>query len=327
MKPPIAPVVWTPPEVDARIRHRTALPQLERIDLPACGEDVLVDAEGRLITGLADGRVLRIDRKRGTSETLVDTGGRPMCIEHDGRGALVICDASRGLLRFDLQARRLEVLVDARQHGLGLCNNAAVARDGSIYFSDSSQRFPLEHWRGDLLEHSGTGRLLKRAPDGQLEVLLDGLHFANGVALAADESFVAIAETGAYRVHRVWLQGTEQGRRDMLIDRLPGFPDNMASGPDGLIWIALASRRNLLLDLLHRTPPVLRRLVWALPQAIQPKPHRGIRLLAVDDQGAIVHDIAGKSAVFHMATGVRVFDNTLYLASVEEPALAAASLG
>jgi sugar lactone lactonase YvrE len=326
MKPPMNPVVWAPPPVARRSPVRTPLPALERIDLPACGEDVVVDAQGRLITGLEDGRVLRLDRTRGTSETLVNTGGRPMCIEIDAEQRLVVCDAKRGLLRVDVATRRIEVLVHAGVHQLGLCNNAAIARDGSIYFSDSSRRFSLEHWRGDILEHSGTGRLLKRTPDGQVEVLLDNLQFANGVALAADESFVAVAETGAYRIARHWLSGPRQGQSDMLIDRLPGFPDNMSSDHNGLIWVALASRRNRLLDFLHRSAPVLRRIVWALPTAMQPKPPRGMCVLAIDAEGHIVRNLVGRSEAFHMVTGLRAHGDELYLASLQERALAALKL-
>lgn len=325
MKPSIRPVVWVPPPA-VRSRPKSPLPSLERIALPTLGEDVVVDAQGRLIAGLQDGSLVRIDRTRGVTETLVNTGGRPIGIELDHEGRLIVCDAQRGLLRVDPNERRIEVLVDAGAHRIGLCNNAAIAKDGSIYFSDSSQRFGLTHWRGDIFEHSGTGRLLKRAPDGKIEVLLEQLQFANGVALASDESFVAVAETGAYRLTRVWLSGEKQGQSDVWVDNLPGFPDNLASGPDGLIWVALASPRNPLLDLLHRAAPVLRRAIWKLPTALQPKPARTMRVLALDDRGNIVRDLGGTSRAFHMVTGMRVHQDKLYLASIEEAALASFTL-
>lgn len=53
-----------------------------------------------------------------------------------------------------------------------------------------------------------TGRLLVHDPaNGTTEVLQEGLWFANGVALAADESFVAVVETPSMRVRRRWLTG------------------------------------------------------------------------------------------------------------------------
>ena len=199
---------------------------------------------------------------------------------------LVVCDADRGLLRIDPATGTVTELVGASElidgRPLRVCNNAAIARDGTIWFSDSSARFALKHWKGDLLEHSGTGRLLRRDPDGRVEVMLTGLHFANGVALAADESFVAVAETGAYRLTRLWLSGPDAGRSDVLVDNLPGFPDNIARGSDGLIWIAIGSPRNATLDLLAPRPPVLRKMLWALPEALLPKPADTVWVQAVD---------------------------------------------
>jgi sugar lactone lactonase YvrE len=196
------------------------------------------------------------------------------------------------------------------------CNNAAVAADGTIYFSDSSRRFGIEHWRADILEHSGTGRLFRRDPDGSVESLLDGLQFANGVALAADESFVAVAETGGYAVKRLWLTGDRAGTTDDLIANLPGFPDNIARGEDDLVWITIASPRNPLVDRLAPLPPVLRKVVWALPDALQPAPAHTVWVMAVDRDGTVVHDLQGASDRFHMVTGVRQQGGSVYLGSL-----------
>lgn len=53
-----------------------------------------------------------------------------------------------------------------------------------------------------------TGRLLVYAPaTGEATVLAGGLWYANGVAVAPDESFVAVVETCSMRVRRYWLKG------------------------------------------------------------------------------------------------------------------------
>ncbi|WP_203784425.1 SMP-30/gluconolactonase/LRE family protein, partial [Asanoa ferruginea] len=258
----------------------------------------------------------------GPPQVVGETGGRPLGVEVDADGDLVICDAHRGLLRMSVSSGTTTVLAD----GFRLCDNAAIACDGTIYFSDSSQRYGLEHWRADIMEHTGTGRLLRRSPTGEIDVLLDGLQFANGVALAADESFVAVAETGAYRISRVQLTGPEAGRRDILVDNLPGFPDNLSTGADGRIWIALATPRNALLDRLHARPPVLRRAVWALPQAFQPAPARTTWVMAVDASGSVVADLQTADGGYHMVTGVREHAGHLYLGSLTEPTVAVVPL-
>ena len=324
MKPRIAPVVWTPPPPPA-IRA-LPLPTIRRIALPALGEDVAVDARGRLIAGLEDGRVVRLAPQGGALELLANTGGRPLGIEVAPDDSLVVCDATRGLLRLAPEpGGALELLVPRGAHGLALCNNAAVARDGTIYFSDSSQRFPLAHWRADLVEHSGTGRLLRRTPDGRVDVLLTGLQFANGVALAADESFVAVAETGAYRITRLWLTGSRRGEHAPFCD-VPGFVDNLASDAAGHVWAAVATPRNRALDLLHRSHPLLRQVAWRLPAMLQPQPSRTTSVLAFDEDGDVVHAFAGTSPSFHLVTGMRAHGGKLYLASLEEAAIGELSL-
>jgi len=290
-------------------------------------EDVVVDEEGRLVTGVADGRILCVDPQDGRVESIAETGGRPMGIERSGDGRLIVCDAHRGLLRVDPANGAVEVLVaDIGGQRIVHCNNAAVHTDGTIYFSDSSRRFGFDHWKADLLEHSGTGRLLRRDPGGEVEVLLDGLQFANGVALARDERFVVVAETGSYRLTRLWLMGERAGSSDVFVDILPGFPDNIALGTDGLIWVAVASRRNPMLDRLHRMHPVWRRVAWAVPERFQPAAKAPLWVLGLDDDGAVVHDVQGSSPDYHFVTGVREHGGRVYLASFHEPALAVIDL-
>ena len=299
------------------------MPPLHTVRLPASGpEDVAVDGSGHVFTGTADGRILRVDTAGGDVTAVAATGGRPLGIEVLD-DALLVCDADRGLLRVDPAEGRVDVLCrDAGGVPLTFCNNAAVAADGTIFFTDSSQRFSLEHWRADIVEHSGTGRLIRLSPDGDATVILDGLQFANGVALAADESYVAVAETGSYRVQQVWLSGDRAGTTGVLVDNLPGFPDNMATGSDGLIWIALASRRNPLLDWLHKQPPVIRRVLWTVPEQLQPGPQRTAWVLAVNAAGEVVHDVQRTDPDFHFATGVREADGRVYMGSLLTSTLA-----
>ncbi|GAA5191539.1 hypothetical protein GCM10023322_49100 [Rugosimonospora acidiphila] len=206
-----------------------------------------------------------------------------------------------------------------------LCDNAAVACDGSVYFSDSSRRFTLDHWRADLMEHSGTGRLLRWDPAGRVEVLAADLQFANGVALSADESFVAVAETGSYQVTRLWLTGPKAGRREPLITNLPGFPDNLSTGSDGRLWIAIPSPRNRLMDWGHAHNPRVMRAIWAMPNKLQPPPRHTTWVMAVDADGRVVHDLQGQHG-YRMVTGVREHGGMLYLGSLVEGSVASVAL-
>jgi sugar lactone lactonase YvrE len=303
------------------------LPPMRVIPIDGTGpEDVVVDAEGRVLSGVDDGRILRINPHDHRVDVVADTGGRPLGLEALDDGRLLVCDAERGLLRVNPESGIVEVLVEhVAGQRLRFCSNAVAASDGTVYFSASSRRFGLERWRADLVEHSGTGRLFRLDPDGRhVEVLLEGLQFANGVTLAPDESFVAVAETGAYRLTRLWLTGEHAGTTDVLVDDLSGFPDNISTGPSGLIWITLASPRNQALDRLHQLHPLVRQLIWRLPEFLQPQPQRTLWMIAVDTSGRIVHDLQGPGDDYHfgLVTGVVEHDGRLYLGSLVERAIA-----
>lgn len=330
-RPRLHPVVWQPPIPPARAKVKQGnrpMPPMRVIPIPGAGpEDVAVDREGWIVTGVEDGRIWRLSPDGLRISQLADTGGRPLGIEIFPDGDILVCDAYQGLLRIDPRSgEHAKLVTEVGGEPLGVCNNAAIAADGTIYFSDSSQRFTLEHYRADLLEHSGTGRLLRRDPDGKVDVLLRGLQFANGVALAFDESFVMFAETGSYRLSKLWLTGERQGSAEVVVDNLPGFPDNLSTGADGLIWVAMPAPRNPALDRLHRLPPAFRKVAWALPERLQPQPARTVWVLSVDGDGNIVHDLQAESDEFSEVTGVREHDGRLYLGSLVESAVAVLDL-
>lgn len=324
-KPAIHPVVWQPPKAPARARQREGTEHftLTVHDLPGVGpEDVAIDANGNVLAGLKDGRILRISPDGRRIETVAETGGRPLGIEIDADGELLVCDARRGVLRVDPDVGRVTTLVDRiGAVPMMLCNNGALAADGTAYFTDSSQRFGIDHYKGELLAHTGTGRLFRRSPDGSVDLIADGLQFANGVALAHDESWIAVAETGGYCLDKIWLTGPQAGHRETLVENLPAFPDNISTGSDGLIWVALPSPRDPVIDLLARKPPVLRKLAWALPDALQPREKKTVWVQAYDSDGTLVHDLQTSHPTLHMITGVRELNGVVWLGSLTAPAI------
>jgi sugar lactone lactonase YvrE len=325
-------VVWAPP---ARVAD-TSLPinNLRVFPVPGIGpEDVLVDESNRVLAGLDDGRVVRFDPATGRIRQLAETGGRPMGLEWLPDGRLLICDAYRGLLAAEIAETgppatftdgRVIVLTRTVDHRpVRICNNAAVAADGTIWFTDSSAHFDLEHWQADIIEHSGTGRLIRRDPDGTCETVIDGLQFANGVALTEAEDVLYFAETSGYSIGSLHLSGPRAGQRDVISPVLPGFPDNLSRGTDGQIWVAIASPRNALLDALAPRSPRLRKLVWALPERAQPKPAHRTQVLAIDP---VSNNISGAFAtndpVFGFSTGVRENHGTVWIGSLTAGAIA-----
>jgi sugar lactone lactonase YvrE len=289
-------------------------------------EDVVVAPDGTVYTGTEDGAIWALDAATGSTRRVADTGGRPLGIEMLGDD-LLVCDAVRGVLRVAPASGEVEVLVgEVDGAPMRFCNNGAVASDGTVWFSDSSLHYGVLEWKDDFVQDTHTGRLLRRDPDGTVTVVLDGLRFSNGVALAADESYVAVAECRGRTVVRLWLTGPRAGERDHLVADLPGYPDNISRGSDGLIWVTIASPVDPLVERLGSAPMVLRRAVTKIPEALQPKPKQTIRVQAYDDSGRLVHDLDVKEPGYHMVTGVREHEGRVWMGSLHEPAVAVLDL-
>jgi sugar lactone lactonase YvrE len=302
------------------------------VPVPGPGaEDVVVAAhgsdEGSVFTGTEDGAIWRVSHDGARIDRVAETGGRPLGIEVDLDGRLLVCDARRGLLRIDTRSGGVEAMADSVDGvRMVFCNNAAIASDGTVWFSDSSTAYGLEHWRSDIVMATRSGRLLRLDPDGAITTVLDGLDFANGVALAADESYVAVAESGGCTVVRHWLTGDRAGTRDFLVPELPGYPDNIARGSDGLVWVTIASPPNALATRIRSGPPWLRRTANRIPTRLQPQPERSVRVQAYDDAGALVHDLDLPPTGYSFVTGVREHEGRVWLGSLNHPAVAVLDL-
>ena len=329
------PRPWTPPPAPAltgALAPNQVLDHVERWEVPGGTrpEDVVFDAAGRLYAGVEDGRIWRWPATypgSGQAELFADTHGRPLGLEIDPRdGTLIVCDAYRGLLRAD-QAGHVTVLADTHDgRRLKCTNNAAVAADGTVYFSDSSSRFRIEHYKQDLLEHRPNGRVFRYHPaDGELDLIADGLYFPNGVALAPDESFLLVAQTGGYDILRIPLTGPAVSRPEAFAANLPGLPDNMSPVGDGSYWVAFPSPRLPFVDRMMPYP-ASRRVAARLPERLQPAAQRYGLVARIGADGAILQTLHGPAGSYREIVGVRQHDGWLYLGSLAETAVGRVSL-
>jgi sugar lactone lactonase YvrE len=317
---PIDPEAWHPPaapRLAGPFERNDVLAGAKRIALDLPGpESVAVDADGTLYTGLLDGRIVSLRADGSDVRTIATTGGRPLGVKLDASGTIYVADANKGLLRV-APGGAVEVLAAAvNGQPLRLTDDLSIARDGTIYFSDASQR-PISQLEMDILEHRPHGRLLAYRPQTKtVEVVADGLYWANGVCLAADESYALVAETSSYRVMRVWLTGDKRGHLEVFVDNLPGFPDNVTWSPERkAFWIAIGSPRDANLDKLA-PHPFVRKVVARLPKALQPKAKVHSFALAFDEQAHVVANLQdeGPKAYGPIASVVEA-NGTIYLGS------------
>lgn len=84
----------------------------------------------------------------------------------------------------------------------------AVHGNAAGFCQDGARWHPVTLTIGRLMQGSTTGRLLSYNPNTKkTHVLADGFWYANGVAIAPDQSFVAFVETMSVSVHKYWLKG------------------------------------------------------------------------------------------------------------------------
>lgn len=319
---PIDPLAWDAPKAPAMTGVLEPNDTLMKAELLARGrihgpEDTAVDAESRVYAGLQDGRIVRV-LKDDSVETFVDTGGRPLGMDFDASGNLIVADAYKGLLSIDAQGKIKVLSTEADGLPFAFTDDLDIASDGTIYFSDASSRFQQPDYLLDLLEARPHGRLLAYDPaTGKTRVLLKDLYFANGVALSANEDFVLVNETYRYRISRYWLKGDKAGQHDIFIDNLPGLPDNLQGDRQGTFWVALPTPRKADADFLHRHPWLKAQLA-KMPRFMWPKATPYGLVIALDEQGRIVrslHDTSGTH--LRMVTSVKPVGDHLYFGSLD----------
>ncbi|HWB77786.1 MAG TPA: SMP-30/gluconolactonase/LRE family protein, partial [Nannocystaceae bacterium] len=247
----VEPAAWPnedAPALEGVYAPNDALTKGTAIVLGDGPEDMAVGPDGRFYTGMRDGRILRLDADGTNVETFAHTGGRPLGLAFDEGGVLWIADARKGVLKASAAGEISVGVNEVLGTELRFADELAFAKDGTLWISEASRRWDVEDTVLDVMENQATGRLLHHDPrDGTTVIALDGLRFANGIAIAPDQSFVLVSETFAYRVTRLWLTGPKAGTHDTYVERLPGFPDNIDLDADGTLWVALPSRRSGLL--------------------------------------------------------------------------------
>lgn len=334
----IAPAAWTPPvapTLTGPYQQNSRLAPVQRLSLGQghSPEDVAIDADGRIYGGLEDGRIVQLQPDGTQPRVFANTHGRPLGLVFDRDGNLLVADALKGLLLIDKAGEVKLLAAEADGAKFGCLNDLDVAADGTIYFTEASNKFPMSEHVSDLLEHQPNGRLLAWDPKTQkARTLVPGMYFANGVAVSPDQSFVLVAETGMYRVQRYWLTGPKQGQADIFIDNLPGFPDGIStareykssvgsdnsSASGAKFWLSLVTPRQSLFDRLL-PHPFLRKVVFRLPKSLQPAPQHYSFVLALDGQGHVIDNLQnGAPDCYSQIANTVEHNGALYFGSIGE---------
>jgi sugar lactone lactonase YvrE len=336
---PIHPVSWNAPmpqgyvgphAVNTRLSHLKIIP-LGREEGP---EHVAIGKDGKLYTAVASGNILRMNPDGGTREIFINTGGRVLGFDFDSSGNLIAADAVKGLLAISPQ-KKITLLTDTvNGDRIRYADAVVVAKSGKIYLSDASTRFAPKDWGGtfeasilDIIELSSTGRILGYDPVmKETWIVAKGFCFANGLAMSEDEQTLFVNETGKYRVWKVSVNARDldisrsSDQAKVLLDNLPGYPDNLMRGLNGKVWLGFAKPRNPDLDKMA-TKPFLRKVILRLPRSLWPVPKTYGHVIAFTEDGKVVADLQDPSGTYPETTGVTETTDRLYIQSLHAKGL------
>jgi sugar lactone lactonase YvrE len=331
---PIAPVSWSVPDAPGYIGPHASNTRLAGLQLIALGknqgpEHVALGKDGKLYAAVENGNIVRMNPDGTMLEVFANTGGRVLGFDFDADGNLIAADAMRGVLSI-APGSAVTMLVDQiNGDPIRYPNSVVIASSGKIYITDSSGRFAPSDWGGtfeastlDIVEQSATGSVLEYDPmQNTTRIVAKGLSFANGIALSDDEQTLFVNETGRYRVWKISVTADgldvtrESPLASILLDNLPGFPDNLMRGSDGRIWLGFTKPRNAAIDFMA-DKPFLRKMVLRFPQVLWPMPEAYGHVIAFTEDGQIVTDLQDPTGAYPETTSVTETSDRLYVQSL-----------
>ena len=136
-----------------------------------------------------------------------------------------------------------------------------------------------------------------------------------------------MTETGRYRIWRIdgrardvdVASGSPQAQ--VLLDNLPGYPDNLMRGHDGRIWVGLFRPRNPAADSLAEWP-FLRKVLLRLPRSLLPLGATlRARLRHRRRAAHVVEDLQDPTGVYPETTGATETADRIYIHSLHAPTI------
>lgn len=331
---PVDPVSWDAPEApgyEGDFAVNTLLSEFDGMNMgdQTGPEGVVVDPQGYVYATTGQGWIMRWAPDSLNGEKWVKLSGRGLGICLGDQNDFWVADAYEGLFHISAEGVLTNRLSEVEGTPLLYVNSVVMGPDGKVFLTDATQRFSAKLDGGtypasllDILEHQDTGRVIEFDPSsGSARVLMGGLSFANGIAIDPQGRYLLINETAGYRVWRYWLTGEKKDTSEVIIDNLPGFPDNLSAGRDGRFWLGFASPRNNLVDALANKP-FLRKVVQRLPSFVRPKATHYGHVLAISGDGKVLANLQDPSGIYPLTTGASETEDYLYVSSLIAPMLA-----
>jgi sugar lactone lactonase YvrE len=326
--PPPIPPLEGPLAPNDRLTRVTYIAK-GKIDAP---ESITIAKDGTIYASAADGYIYRWFRGNDTLEEYAYVGGRPLGLNFDKKGNLIVADCLKGLVSIDANTRQVTVLTSqVNGSPIFFADDLEIAKSGKIYFSDASSIAPVQigtRWISlipsvvAIISSDPKGSLLEYDPETRkTRVLIPGLVYPNGVTLSKDESYVLVTETGKPSIHKYHISGPKAGQHEYFVENLPGIPDGISAGSDGRYYVAFFSKRSPL-ELLMPYPFLKKVVVSLLPFLPIMPPKIGF-VAVLDTNGNFVDSYQDLSGQFvHTISDVHEKDGKLFIGSLANPWIA-----
>ena len=183
-------------------------------------------ADGHLYFGFLDGKIIKYNPETNIAEQVfANTNGRVLGLEFDNEQNLIVADAVHGLLSIDIEGNIQSLSTQSDGLPFKFTDDVSVSKNGDIFFTDASYKYGhFDRENVDIWIHKPHGRVLKySAKNKETNTLLDGLYFANGIALSPKEDYLLVSETASYRIVKYWLTGPIKEKVNILLKIFQGF--------------------------------------------------------------------------------------------------------
>jgi hypothetical protein len=145
----------------------------------------------------------------------------------------------------------------------------------------------------------------------------------NGIALDGKQENILLNETGKYRIWKISITAKNispldsEGKAEIIVDNLPGLPDNLLQGKEGKYWVGLVSPRNSFLDY-SADKAWLRSVVMRIPHSLWPRGEGYAHVICMNEEGDILYDFQGPDLSYRQITGVTETEDQLYFHHIGE---------
>jgi gluconolactonase len=195
------------------------------LDHPEC---VTVGPDGTLYAGGERGQVYRISADGKRADEIATTGGFCLGLTLDREENIYICDLAKHALMKVTQKGAVSMIADSVDGvKMQTPNFSVFDSKGNLYFSDSGQ------WK------TGNGVVWRLSHDGAVKLFAAGpFHFANGIALDAQDDYLYVVESNRDRVVRIEINADgSAGQIEIFAEGLARIPDGLAFDAQGNLYV------------------------------------------------------------------------------------------